>query len=183
VNTDGPLKLLALGRADVTKGFDVLIKSVLAANQSTPKAVLLALCLSLPDAAARAFAAQLQILAGNSECIQFHFNQAGAELMARFAEAQILAVPSTWLETGPLVVLEAFSQGLPVLGSARGGIAELVTHGHNGWLVPAGDIPAWSAQILAIATERSVIENARNALSPVRTMQDVALEHQAFYTR
>ena len=41
----------------------------------------------------------------------------------------MLAVPSQWQETGPLVVFEAQALGVPVLGSDLGGIAELITPG------------------------------------------------------
>jgi glycosyltransferase involved in cell wall biosynthesis len=53
-------------------------------------------------------------------------------------------VPSTWLETGPLVVLEAFAAGVPVLGSDLGGIAEWVIDGVNGLLFKPADPSAWA---------------------------------------
>lgn len=45
-----------------------------------------------------------------------------------------LVVPSVWMETGPLVVFEAFSAGRPVLGSERGGIAEQVEDQKTGFV-------------------------------------------------
>ena len=44
------------------------------------------------------------------------------------ANFDLLAVPSQWMETGPIVVLEAHAVGTPVLGANLGGIAELVHH-------------------------------------------------------
>ncbi len=49
-------------------------------------------------------------------------------------------VPSQWLETGPLIVLESFAAGTPVIGSNLGGVAELVSHDRDGWLVPHADM-------------------------------------------
>ena len=43
-----------------------------------------------------------------------------------------MVVPSIWWETGPLVVLEAFQHGRPVICSDIGGMAEKVTDGVNG---------------------------------------------------
>ncbi|MBK8233260.1 MAG: glycosyltransferase [Candidatus Eisenbacteria bacterium] len=40
-----------------------------------------------------------------------------SEIMSRY---DALVVPSLWMETGPLVVLEAFAAGVPVLASRRG---------------------------------------------------------------
>lgn len=50
------------------------------------------------------------------------------------ADIDVLVVPSTWADTAPLVVMEAFRHGVPVLGSNRGGIPELVAAG-AGWTV------------------------------------------------
>ena len=85
------------------------------------------------------------------------------------------------METGPLVVLEAFSQQLPVIGSRRGGIAELVQHGQNGWLAAAGDVGAWTRALDAIAQDRPALERARANIGTVRTMKQVAIEHLSLY--
>jgi glycosyltransferase involved in cell wall biosynthesis len=45
----------------------------------------------------------------------------------------LLVVPSKWHDTAPLVILEAFNHGIPVLGSLRGGIPELIDPA-TGWL-------------------------------------------------
>jgi glycosyltransferase involved in cell wall biosynthesis len=50
-----------------------------------------------------------------------------------FRGIDLLVVPSTWHDTAPLVVLEALSQGIPVLGSNLGGIPELIS-ADTGWL-------------------------------------------------
>lgn len=42
-------------------------------------------------------------------------------------QAASLAIPSLWFENSPLVVLEAFSKGIPVMGSNLGGLPELLT--------------------------------------------------------
>ena len=52
----------------------------------------------------------------------------------------LLGVPSTCLETGPLVVLEAFAYGIPVIGSNLGGISELVINNKNGYLVEQNSV-------------------------------------------
>ena len=41
-------------------------------------------------------------------------------------------MPSIWWETGPLVVMEAFQYGRPVICSDIGGMSEKVTDGVNG---------------------------------------------------
>jgi len=49
-----------------------------------------------------------------------------------FSRINVLVVPSLWHDPAPRVVLEAMSYGVPVIGSNRGGIPELV--GDAGWV-------------------------------------------------
>lgn len=51
----------------------------------------------------------------------------------------IQAVPSLWYENAPLVVLEAMSRGIPVLGSDRGGLPELLTEESGATVFHGGD--------------------------------------------
>ncbi len=67
-------------------------------------------------------------------------------------EALAVAVPSEWYENQPMVILEAFANGTPVIASAIGGNSELVTDGVTGLLHPAGDADALAGR-LAWATE------------------------------
>ena len=52
-----------------------------------------------------------------------------------YAAADVSVVPSLWGEPFGKVVAEAMSAGVPVVGSARGAIPELVEHGKMGYLV------------------------------------------------
>jgi len=56
-----------------------------------------------------------------------------------YAVFDVLVIPSTVSEGLPLVALEAMQWGVPVIGSAVGGIIEVVHDGVNGLLVPPGD--------------------------------------------
>jgi len=57
------------------------------------------------------------------------------------AESDI-SVLASWGEGIPLVLLEAFAQGRPVVATDVGGIPEIVKDGVTGRLVPAGDVRA-----------------------------------------
>ena len=78
------------------------------------------------------------------------------EVIGLMADYDLIAVPSRWLETGPLVALEAFAAGVPVLGANLGGIAELVRDGVDGVLVAADDPAAWAAAIERLVQDRHV---------------------------
>ena len=47
-------------------------------------------------------------------------------------------LPSVWYENGPMAALESLAAGLPVVGSAIGGIPEMIEDGVTGVCVPPG---------------------------------------------
>jgi glycosyltransferase involved in cell wall biosynthesis len=100
---------------------------------------------------------------------------------AAYAAFDVLAVPSTWLETGPLVVLEAFAAGIPVVGSNAGGIAERVEGGVSGVLAEPDNTEAWTQALddLAQAYHRG---DWSWSLPEVRTHRDIAKDMDTLYT-
>jgi glycosyltransferase involved in cell wall biosynthesis len=62
-----------------------------------------------------------------------------ANIGAYYAAADVFVLPSMFQETFGLVILEAFSAGLPVIAFRSGGIPELVEDRKNGILVDQGD--------------------------------------------
>ncbi|MCZ6837402.1 MAG: glycosyltransferase [Planctomycetota bacterium] len=65
----------------------------------------------------------------------------GQEVRAQIEASRILILPSL-VEGLPVVIMEAFARGRPVISTYVGGVPELVRPGENGWLVPAGDVDA-----------------------------------------
>lgn len=54
------------------------------------------------------------------------------------ANADLLLLPTS-VESFGLSALEALASGVPVIGTAAGGLPEVVTHGETGFLFPVGD--------------------------------------------
>jgi glycosyltransferase involved in cell wall biosynthesis len=73
-----------------------------------------------------------------------------AHLMDR---ARALVVPSLWEENCPMVVLEAGARRCPVVASDRGGLRELVSHGRDGFLFPAGNVRILSDILLMLCLD------------------------------
>jgi colanic acid/amylovoran biosynthesis glycosyltransferase len=57
---------------------------------------------------------------------------------------------SSYTEGLPVVVLEAFAAGVPVVGTAVGGVPEVIEQGTNGWLVPPGDAAALAGRLAEV---------------------------------
>ena len=106
-----------------------------------------------------------------------------ANAISELGAYDCLAVPSQWLETGPLVVLEAFAAGIPIVGSNLGGIAELVEDEKNGLLVEPASIEAWVTAFNRLLTEPGLLSRLRLGIPKVRTMDQVAVEMLALYRR
>jgi glycosyltransferase involved in cell wall biosynthesis len=50
------------------------------------------------------------------------------------SQVDVLVVPSRWHDPAPVVVLEGMANSLPLIGSCRGGIPELMGEG-TGWII------------------------------------------------
>jgi glycosyltransferase involved in cell wall biosynthesis len=96
----------------------------------------------------RDLAAQL----GVAEDVRFMGPLPRAEVAERYREADLFTLPSS-AEAFGNVFAEALASGLPIVGSATGGIPDLVEHGSNGLLVPPGDVHALAAAIRYLADD------------------------------
>ena len=176
----GPLKVAFLGRLDRTKGPDVLIRAVRAAPELP---VALDLYGVTQGSGGKEYERELRELAGDDSRVAFRPPVPAADVVATLQKYDLLAVPSQWLESGPLVILEAFGAGIPVLGSNLGGIAELVQDGVNGLLVAARDAGAWAAALERLGREPELLKRLRAGIRPPRTMAMVADEMMELYRR
>ncbi|MBS3936158.1 MAG: glycosyltransferase family 4 protein [Sulfuritalea sp.] len=70
----------------------------------------------------------------------------GAQVREEILAAQGLVLPS-FAEGLPVVIMEAFAMGRPVLSTYVAGIPELVRAGENGWLFPAGSVENLAAAL------------------------------------
>lgn len=95
------------------------------------------------------------------------------EVGAEMRSAAALVLPSLAYEGFPLVLVEAFAHGLPVIASGHGSLAELVEDGVTGWHVPPGD-----AQALAAAM-RVVVEHPDDAAARGRAARSAYLARHA----
>ena len=171
-------RLVYLGRWHPVKGVHLLVEAV----RRIPKKVSLELVVygigEGPEK--RAYEAKLKRLAKGDARIQFCPAIPRERLAETLLRADAVAVPSTWMETGPLVVWEAKSAGVPVIGSRLGGIAELVREPDDGVLVDPGSVQAWAEAITTMALSH-IARRPDGARNSIRTMQDAAGEMAALY--
>jgi glycosyltransferase involved in cell wall biosynthesis len=170
------LKIAFLGRMSPTKGVHVLIKAVRSATTAN-----LSLDIYGVEQSKRDFEYRREMLqlAHDDDRISFKDPVPAESVVPLLHKYDLVAVPSQWLETGPLVVLEAFAAGTPVIGWNVGGIAELVRHGQNGLLIDSEE--EWSTTLMKLAANPSLKQKIRAGVTSPRTAKDVANEMMALY--
>jgi colanic acid/amylovoran biosynthesis glycosyltransferase len=73
----------------------------------------------------------------------------GPQVRQELLASRALVLPS-FAEGLPVVIMEAFALGRPVLSTYVAGIPELVRNGENGWLVPAGSREALTEAMVSV---------------------------------
>lgn len=96
--------------------------------------------------------------------VRFLGAQPRERVLELFRAADGLLLSSAW-ENFPHTVVEALAVGTPVLATASGGVAEVVTDGRNGLLVPPGDIEALAAAISRFFDDADLRNELRAAAS------------------
>lgn len=176
--SDGPLRLAFVGRLHPTKGLHVLLRA-LGLRRDLP--LTLDIFGVVQDAEGVRYRDELLAISDGDPRVQFREPIDADHVVDTLAEYDATAVPSQWLETGPLTVLESFSAGVPVVGSNLGGVAELVAHDRNGWLVPYADPQAWASALDQFARERSLLQRLREGVRRPRSTDDVARDMASVY--
>ena len=96
------------------------------------------------------------------------------DILRLMKNACFLVFPSEWYEGGfPLVVIESFSSGLPVISSKVGGMTSLIKHGQTGLHFSAGSMTDLIRQV------KWAIENPKT-MKHMRSK--VRIEYEMYYS-
>ncbi|MGZ0077227.1 glycosyltransferase family 4 protein [Methylomonas sp. YC3] len=125
-NYNGRDSLFALfvGRLSEEKGISTLLNAWTLLNGNTPLKV--------------AGVGPLESLLHDKGNVVALGYQDSREVSFLMRQAAFLVLPSEWYEGFPLVLVEAFAHGLPVLASNMGSMADIITDGETGLLFTPG---------------------------------------------
>jgi glycosyltransferase involved in cell wall biosynthesis len=143
----GSLRLLAVGRLSHYKGFDVLLDAVAKAAQTS----LLLVGKGEESERLRAQATRL----GINDRVSFVGELSDADLLAAYAQAELLVLPSLdRSEAFGLVLLEAMRAELAVIASKvpGSGIGQVVEHDKSGLLVEPGNVDALAEALARLSS-------------------------------
>lgn len=172
----GILRLGYFGRIELSKGLHTLIEAL----AEIPEVPLTLEIYGIEQPGSAAYADRLRQKSDSRT--RFRAPLPPEQVSQAMADCDFVVVPSHWLETGPLVVYESFASGTPVLGTRAGGIAELVTDGTDGVLVPDHS-KDWAQVIAGLASNPARVQQLRNGVRRPRTIADTSTEMAAHYQR
>jgi len=168
-----------IGRLNEAKGVHVLVDAVL---RSPDLPLDLHVYGIVQGSSGSEYVRNLVARSSHDPRIQLHAPIENIDVPETLRAYDAVAIPSLGMETGPLVVYDAFAANIPVIGSRRGGIAELIVHERNGLLVdPPDDVYAWSAALNRFCSEPGLAEKLRPGITALRSMNTVAGEMLQLY--
>jgi glycosyltransferase involved in cell wall biosynthesis len=170
-----------LGRMVARKGIDVLLRAWPQLPQRTPGVDLVLMGDGEEKVPLQQLAAQL----GISSRVRFLGKTLGPTKTFVLQSARCVVVPSIRWEAFGLIVLEAFSAGVPVVASRLPGLEDLVSPGHTGELVEPGceSSLAGALERMMSNPEKSREMGAKGrAFSTNYDWRSIARQHLELYT-
>jgi glycosyltransferase involved in cell wall biosynthesis len=142
-DTQGPVRLLYVGRFNTFKNVETLVDAVGRLSQMDVGEFELDL---VGEGEQRPVLERMVSELGLTRRVHFRGWVARDDIVEHYRRADIFVTATTW-EGMPNTVLEAMACGLPIVGTQASGLQELVREGVNGYLVPIKD-PAAMAEAL-----------------------------------
>jgi glycosyltransferase involved in cell wall biosynthesis len=171
--------VLFLGRLHPRKGADLLIDAW--ARQTSTGREMLVIAGSGDQQAALASKARRL---GVAEQICFVGQVQGATKTWLLQNALGVCLPSRGWEASPLVVLESYAAGKPLIGTRIAGLEDLVRPGETGWLIPPDSSTRLAVALAELLADRERSQQmGRNASQVVSTYSwpSIAARHLQLY--
>ncbi|MBE0575135.1 MAG: glycosyltransferase family 4 protein [Desulfuromonadales bacterium] len=172
-----PLRIGFVGTLAEHKGAHVLVEAVRQIPRERAIEVLLYGNLeSYPS-----YAERLKAAAGDDPRVKFCGTFPNSEIGRVFANLDVLVVPSVWHENTPLIIYTAQAARCPVIASDHEGISEIVHHGKNGLLFPAGDALVLARLIESLYQDPCILKKLAANSEPPKTIDAYVCDLEQIY--
>jgi glycosyltransferase involved in cell wall biosynthesis len=155
---DGRTRISVLGRLEALKGTPQFVRAVAMLRDRSDWQATIA-----GDGAIKETIASVKYLGVHDRVAVTGWLDSEA-IDALLCRTDILALPS-FCENLPMVILEAFAHGVPVVSTPIGAIPEVVLDEHNGLIVSAGDVEGLAEALRRLLSEpafrKTLGDNAR----------------------
>lgn len=173
-----PYSIVTVGRLVEVKGLDILLRAFREVSAKTPSARLTIIGQGPLEAELK----RLSIDLGLDEKVEFAGHLEPLQLRRRLQAAEAFVLPSR-SEGLPLSLIEAMACGLPCVGTAVGGVPEVLTSG-AGKLVPADDANALAQALIHVLENRAAhprMRKAARARAEHYSSQHACAEYEKLY--
>ena len=183
IKAEPPYKILAVGRFARKKGFACLMTAMARLKRESFPCHLTLVGDGWLRVSLRNLRARLRL----EDCVSMPGFVPHDRILALLESHHMLVAPCEVTETGdrdgiPNVIIEALSQGVPVVATNVSGIGEIVLHDRTGLLIDQRDPRALAAAIRILATQRErALAMAEEGKRLVRRMFDPQTNIQALY--
>ncbi len=148
------------------KGVDVLLEALALLDVKFE-------CVILGDGNHRAYCEKLSRKLGLTDRVTFKGFVPQEELKTYYRECSVVALSSLWPEPIATIGLEVMRYALPVVAFDAGGIKDWLLDGHNGYLVPWMDRPAYAARLRELLLDKPLARKlGQNGLQLVSERYD-----------
>jgi len=171
--TSSRLRILCVGNLIPTKDHALLLRSFAQVSKFIPEVQLQI----IGEGPQRARLQELADSLGIRSNVIFVGRQDRTQVAQAMQACDVFALPSRYEGLG-CVYLEAMACGKPVIACSGQGIAEIISDGHNGLLIAAGDERGMAERLLLLLRDPAMRQ--RLGLGARRTvLQNCTLDHQA----
>ena len=181
-----PLRLVSIGRLAPTKGIEYALDAI---RRLLDEGVALEYRIA-GDGPRRQELEDTAAQLGLQSVVQFEGAVDRDRVVEILRDADILVAPSVVAESGqtegvPNVLKEAMACGVPAIGTRVGGVAELIEHGTNGFLVPQRDADAIADCVRTVLDQQDslpeVLGRAREAIEKEYDLQRLNTDLENVY--
>tara|TARA_B100000212_G_scaffold335774_1_gene308176 strand:+ start:1122 stop:2417 length:1296 start_codon:yes stop_codon:yes gene_type:complete len=163
---DNSLKLVFWGRCNPQKGIHIVINALAMIEKDLP----ISLDIYGPYWEDNQYSKDLMKKIKLDPRIRVLGNLPNDQLLKKLQNYDLAVIPSIWMETGPLSLLEAFAAGIPVAGTNLGGIKELLINQKGCFILPPNEI-VWKETFIKIMKNKTLIGNFNSP--SLRTFEDL----------
>ena len=146
-----PFRIITVGRLHPVKGHDDLIRAVARLHNQGMNVVLSI----LGDGPQRDDLQQLANQLGVADRVCFFGSVSEMEIKQQMATSHCF-VGASHCEPLGVVFMEAMAAGLPTIGTAAGGLREIIDHEQTGLLVPPKNVPALESAIRKLIDDQAL---------------------------
>lgn len=147
-NQTNRIRLLSIGNLQASKGIPDILEAIRVLPKPVRESVSLVVLGAWRDESTRIDC--MRLVEENQLPVEFVPSEQSGKKVELLSQADVFLFTPRSPEGHPWVIVEALAAGLPIITTNRGAIAESVTDGENGYIVPLRDPAAIAERLMKL---------------------------------